>query len=283
MREDAEVMREAVLAFARSATGIEAVIETGSRARGQRVDGYSDLDLELIGPGAGALVGREDWLAPFGDVLIALHLENGGPDEPEWPTCLVVFAGGRKIDFTLAGSRRITDMLAKGLDATYSRGYRVLHDSSGASASLPPATGVRPQRPTADEFLNLQRDFWFEVTQVPTYLGRGDLWHGLLRLEEMRAALLSLLQWHTHAVAGAETDTWYLGHHIDQWVPADVVDALPGCFSGYDVHQADAALRSCAALFADVATRITEHWGLPLLDSGARVAAWLAAQPAPLR
>lgn len=283
MREDARLLREAVLTFARASPGIDALVETGSRARGQPVDEFSDLDLELIGPGVHELVGREDWLVAFGDVLIALHLENGGPGEPEWPTCLVVFDGGRKIDFTLSGPGRLESLSSKGLDGTYGRGYVVHYDATGAAAALPAAqsTGPREHRPGPADFLDVQRDFWFEATQVPTYLGRGDLWHGLLRLEEMRASLLDMLQWQARATGGDSTDTWYLGHHIDDWTAPDIGAALPGCFSGYDAKSGWSALEACAGLFARAAGEVAECWDLPLLAAGDRVAGWLAAQVGP--
>jgi aminoglycoside 6-adenylyltransferase len=134
--------------------GIWAVVQTGSPARGDRVDAFSDLDIELIGPAAPDLSGHDDWLAPLGPRLVALHLANEKPGEPDWPTCLVVLALDRKIDFTLAGPSRATELVENGLDDLYRRGYQVLLDKTGITADLPrcPFTAPDVKHPRADEF-----------------------------------------------------------------------------------------------------------------------------------
>ncbi|QIS18018.1 hypothetical protein F6W96_06605 [Nocardia terpenica] len=60
--ESAAEVLDRIVAFAASHDGIEAVIQTGSRARNQRVDRFSDLDIELIGTAAPALAGDDSWV-----------------------------------------------------------------------------------------------------------------------------------------------------------------------------------------------------------------------------
>src|SRR5579875_3632373 len=110
--EDPRALLEDVLSLAARSEGIDAVIETGSRARKQRVDAFSDLDIELIGPGAPALAGRDDWPAEIAPVLVTLHLPNDEPGTEGWPASLVVYAQGRKVDFTLAGPDRLRQLAA---------------------------------------------------------------------------------------------------------------------------------------------------------------------------
>ncbi len=58
--EDADLVVDRIIEFAAAHPEISAVIQTGSRARGTRVDEFSDLDIELIGSGTGELVGADD-------------------------------------------------------------------------------------------------------------------------------------------------------------------------------------------------------------------------------
>lgn len=136
-----------VLAFADAREQIVAVTQTGSRARSYGGDAFSDLDIELIGPGTAELVGNDEWPGTIADVLVSLHLANQGPDDPDWPTCLVVFAGGRKVDFTLAGTARIEAMKHEGLDTLYQRGYLVHRDKTGITNGLAAATMAPPDKP----------------------------------------------------------------------------------------------------------------------------------------
>src|SRR5699024_7897329 len=177
-----------VLAFADTREQIVAVTQTGSRARSYGGDAFSARDVELIGPGTAELVGNDEWPETIADVLVSLHLANQGPDDPDWPTCLVVFAGGRKVDFTLAGTARIEAMKHEGLDTLYQRGYLVHRDKTGITNGLAAATMAPPDKPapTAGEFEANQREFWFEATQVPIYLARGDLWPAASRQSDMR-------------------------------------------------------------------------------------------------
>lgn len=263
--EDPQELQDAVLAFARELPGIDAVILTGSRARPEgpgAPDEYSDIDIELIGPGALALAGDAEWPARIAPVLVALPLRNGtgAPGEPEWPTCLVVFARGRGVDITLAGPERLEALAREGLDDTYARGYRVLWDPRGAAAALPAPRGVAaPAPPTDAEFEANQRGFWYEATQIPIYIARGDLWPVRTRDATMKALLLEMFRW--RAVAeDPERETWYGGRELHEWIPATHFAALAEAHSGFSGRDSLAALRSTIDLYVQAsedAARLT--------------------------
>lgn len=257
--ENPEELLGAILAFARDHPGIDAVVLTGSRGRGERVDEYSDLDVELIGPGTAALIGAEDWCRRLGDVLVSLHLANEDAGSPDWPTCLVVFAGGRKVDFTLAGPGRVEQIPA---DPTYARGYRVLLDKTGATSAAPAPAPLRWQVPTREEFLGCQREFWFEASQVPIYARRGDLWPAQSRLAEMREQLLRMLEWQARATDPA-ADTWHNGHHLAEW--SGFRGQVPKVFARYDAADLLRAHGAAVELYAVAAAATADRWGLPNL------------------
>ncbi|MFN6548347.1 aminoglycoside 6-adenylyltransferase [Mycolicibacterium nivoides] len=263
MEYAAEVLNR-IVAFASAHDGIEAVIQTGSRARNQRVDRFSDLDIELVGPAVPALAGDDGWAAPLGDQLVSIHLANEEDDAPDWPTYLVVLAGGRKIDLTLAGPERITRMIDGGLDALYQRGYLVLLDKAGVTADLPTPTGPPTgARPTESEFVSNQREFWFEATQIPIYIARGDLWPAHLRLEELRSLLLAVLEWHARSLRADPVDTWHNGHHIDEWLAPAYHGRFPELFALYTRQDLTRALHATTELYAHAVAEIAASHPLP--------------------
>ncbi|ONI75203.1 hypothetical protein ALI144C_41420 [Actinosynnema sp. ALI-1.44] len=275
--EDPRLLLARVLDFAEHHEGIEAVVQTGSRARGLRVDSLSDLDIELIGPGAPLLAGDDEWLAAIAPTLVSIHLDNEEDDEPGWPTCLAVFAEGRKVDFTLAGTERLVAMREHGLDELYGRGYVVHFDRTGIAAELSPSHPTPPVReaPDAEDFEVNQREFWFEATQVPIYAARGDLWPALSRLAEIRDLMLTMLEW--YAATGSEpVDTWHNGHHIAEWLGADH-SRIPETFARYEADDIIRALRAAADLYADVATATGKALALPVLELHDRVLAHVDA------
>jgi len=271
--ENPELLLKRIVDFAAARDGIQAVVQTGSRARGRRVDAYSDLDIELIGPGAAELAGRDDWLQEIGPVLVAIHLANEDEDEPDWPTCLAVFAEGRKADFTLAGPERLERMAADGLDDLYRRGYLAHLDETGITRSLAPSDPRPPERsaPGAEEFEANQREFWFEATQIPVYIARRDLWPAASRLVEAEELLLEMLEWNAFARSGGAADTWHKGHRIDEWAAEPYRSEIPSAFAGYDPDDQLRALRSIAGLYARVAAETGGLLSLPVLDLRDRV------------
>ncbi|WP_017592937.1 aminoglycoside 6-adenylyltransferase [Nocardiopsis potens] len=272
--ENPEQLLKRIVDFAAARDGVHAVVQTGSRARGRRVDAYSDLDIELIGPGTAELVGEDAWLEEIAPVLVAIHLDNEAEDEPDWPTCLAVFAEGRKADFTLAGPERLERMAAGGLDELYRRGYLVHLDETGAAGALEPSDPRPPDRsaPDAEEFETDQREFWFEATQIPVHIARQDLWPAASRLVETGELLLRMLEWNAFARSGGAVDTWYGGHRIAEWAPEPYRSEIPSAFAGYDPADQLRALRSITGLYSRIAAETGALLRLPVLDLHDRVA-----------
>lgn len=300
--EDPDELLAAILAWARADDRVEVVVQTGSRGRGSGVDAYSDLDIELIGARWRELVADPDWSGAFAPVLVQVvsgpedgGTEGGGPgpadgtdghapadgdgggnvpaaaheqedeDEDEaWASRLVVYARGRKVDFSLAGPERLARR-ARGLDALYERGYRVLLDKTGAAAALPAATGrapapPRPDRAAFDEALD---EFWFEATQVAVYLARGDLWVVKARDVTMKEYLLEMLEWYAATEPGRPRDTWHLGHHMDRWLPQRMWRAVQETYGRFDAADSRRALHATIGVFREASETVAARCGFP--------------------
>lgn len=241
---------------------IEAVVLTGSRGRGQGIDNYSDIDIELIGHGATELFGQAHWVDNFGQSLVVLHLPNTGDDEPDWPTCLVIYSEGRKIDFTFAEPERLQKMGREGLDAVYSRGYTVLLDKIGITDVLPDTanqTTLLPKIPTEDDFVKTISDFWFEAHQVAIALARNELWVAWSRSADMKQYFLSL----TECLVSLKSnqDVWYNGRKFHEWMPKQYISELNTIFNCGTAKKAGKSLQHLMLCFEEVSRELALQLG----------------------
>lgn len=174
--------------------------------------------------------------------------EGGTPDE--WAARLVVYRGGRKVDFILAGTSRLHDQ-AGGLGDLYQRGFLVHLDKSGVTAALPTPTGAAPVPPwpTAAEFDHALDEFWFEASQVPIYLARGDLWVVKFRDATMKRHLLRMLEW--YAATEQADDVWHIGHHMADWLPEHLWRAVQHSYPRFDATDSWRALHTTVAVFRE--------------------------------
>lgn len=244
--EDADLLIARLLDWAAGDDRVSAVILTGSRARAQRVDEFSDLDVELIGPRPKDLAAADDWICQMGCPMVALPF-----DEADLITRLVVFEAGRKVDFGLWPESRIVEMVEHGLDDLYDRGYTVLLDKTGITDGLPrPSLSPRtPNPPSQAEFTRLESEFWFEATQVAVYLLRDDLWVVKFRENTMHNCLLRMLEWRAQSDPAVPRFTWHIGHHMNEWLTTSDYDSAGKVFSRFDVRDTIRGVTAAMDLF----------------------------------
>lgn len=241
---------------------VVALIMTGSHARGDdRVDEQSDLDLEIIADEPSELADDNTWLNKLGRVLVGQAFNEG----QEYPTRLVFYEGGKKVDFTLASPRRLTDMIrARKLDGLYERGYKVIIDKRGITKDLPAPSGQFPiaSIPTQTEFTAAVEEFWFEAAHIPMYLSRDELWVAKFRDWTMKENLLKMLEWHSIATSEAEIDVWHIGSHMKDWVDPLIWQELHGVFSRFESKDSWRGLLATINLFRRLAIETAARAGL---------------------
>lgn len=268
--ENADELVESVLGWARKDPRVTAVILTGSRGRDERVDRFSDLDVELIGPRPQNLAADDGWISHVGRPMVMLPF-----DEHDLTTRLVVLPQGRKIDFSLWPEARITRMVERGLDELYDRGYTVLLDKTGLTEGLPDPTRVPhvSPRPEQAEFTRLESEFWFEATQVAVYLARRDLWVVKFRENTMHDCLLTMLEWKAQFDSSEPRFTWHIGHHMDEWLSPSDYAAASEVFTRFDVKDTIRGVTSAMDLFERTTAEAASGLGLayrPELAEAAR-------------
>jgi aminoglycoside 6-adenylyltransferase len=258
------MLRSSVVAWARADGNVLALIATGSTSKAETCsDEFSDLDLEVIARDPKRLLDDDSWFASFGEVWVVLRLE-----QQHYPTRLVIYDGGSKVDFTVAGTERIEEMRDE-LDPLYERGYQVLLDKEATTADLPRATGAYPVRalPTQAEFDSVVEEFWFEAAHMPRYLARDDLWVVKFRDWTMKTNLLQMLEWQAVARAdGKPLDVWYIGTRMKDWLDAETWQRLHEVFGGFEQRDAWRAILASADLFAHASREVAGMVGLSQPD-----------------
>ena len=257
-KSDGELLKR-ICAWAERQHDIRALVLTGSHARGQ-ADDLSDLDLEFFTRTPERYVQSDSWMADIGAVWVYLPLQN----ERALPTRLVIFDDGLKVDFTICPVAALTDIVrAHRLEAVYGRGYRVLVDKDGIAGQFPAASlqSGAAGPPTEETFINVIREFWFEVYHVAKYLKREDLWATKHRDWKVKKLLLTMLEWYEKSLHGWNYNTEHLGLHMKEWVEPEVWAQLAGAFAHFDAADSWKALYVSVGLFRSTAQKTAGNLG----------------------
>jgi aminoglycoside 6-adenylyltransferase len=240
--------------WAESQSNIRAILVIGSRARRDfPADEWSDLDLAIFATDYGGYLSDGGWLDDIGAVWVNLPLEMG--DDP--PERIVLFDGGRKVDFVFLPAQDLQRMVESGtLDGIYDRGYYILADKDGLAAQLvPPSFSPPPHRePPEREFTLTVGFFWLGAVYVAHQIRRRNLWVVKFRDWTMKEHLLRMLEWHARAVHGWDYGTCHDGHFLSQWTDAQTWSDLQGAFGRFGAADSWQALLSTMGLFRRLAT-----------------------------
>lgn len=246
---------EKILEWGKRNENIQAIILTGSHSRNDnKVDEFSDYDIELISKDFRKLADNNGWFHTFGEVIVFQAFNEG----QEYPTRLVIYEDGLKIDFTLADEKRLTNMKSE-LNDLYNRGYKVLLDKENLASNLPkPAGSIRKQLPSENEYLDVVSEFWFEASHIPKYLIREDLWIVKLRDWTMKKMLLKMLEWRTISKDSTK-DVWHLGNHSNDWIDPEIKTELQQLFSHFDKQDSWRDLLATIDLFRKLSKTVAEN------------------------
>jgi aminoglycoside 6-adenylyltransferase len=214
-------------------------------------DAYSDFDLAIFCSDYDPFTKDEKWLSQIGSVWVCVHekVHQGGNT---FPTRLVIFEGGVKVDFGFYTMGVLQDLVhAKPLPDEYNRGYSVLVDKESLTASMLKATHKEGpgRKPTEQVFQRVVSEFWFEAYHVAIYLKREDLWSVKFRSTAMHAFLLPLTEWEAQARNQWNQTTPPIGKRMASWVDAGTWKALQGVFAHFEARDSWNALFHTLALF----------------------------------
>jgi aminoglycoside 6-adenylyltransferase len=300
-----EQLEQRFAAWAQAQPDIRVAVVVGSRARTDHpADEWSDLDIMVVTTRPERLLGSSNWLKNIGEYWFTFlePTPTGGRMERR-----VLFEGALDVDFAVIPYGRIRQaarflpmlrkfpllfrLLPKGMaqriredlaDAAniFGRGLRVLVDKEGLAAKLPLVFAeARPYRPpTQREFLNAVNDFWYHAVWTAKKLRRGELWWAKLCCDShMARLLLEMIEWHAHAMQGADCDTWQLGRFLEEWADPRALAGLRHAFAHYDEDDIWRALLVSMDLYRWLAIETAERLGHPYPTAAdERVTEWVS-------
>lgn len=258
---------DSIQRWATARDDVRVLVQTGSLVRPDGLaDEFSDLDIEVVARDPALLIENDVWIHEIGIPITILHLD--AEDGQEWSTRLVIFEGGIKVDFTLAGLRRLEGMSGThGLDPLYDRGYRVLLDKDDLTKGLPAPSFAFPIRsfPSEAHFRKRVEEFWFEAFHVPRYLARNELLLVKQRDWTMKELLLEMMEWHALAESGETVDVWHIGKGIRTWTDSATWTELQETFGHFDAKDARRAHARTTRLYSRLAREVAgmKAWTYP--------------------
>jgi aminoglycoside 6-adenylyltransferase len=231
-----------ILEWAQAEPNIRCVVLVGSRARSQEVDALADFDVQIYARTTDPYTLDETWLSHIRPVWLVLP-EQYHQDDLFVPTRLVIFAGGTKVDFAFYPATAVVKSVSVW------PAYRVLVDKDGTVPQSAHRTLSLSRRPSAADFANVVREFWFEAYHVAKYLARNDLWLVKARDWATKQPLLTAIEWHEQARNGPQYETQWDGKGMQAWVSAEIWEKLNGVFAPFDRKNSWEALLATIALF----------------------------------
>lgn len=235
---------------------VRAIIMIGSRAQEKDCDEFSDYDFSIFTTDFTSFIKDNSWISSIGAPWTILP-EKIYRDGEEFPTRLVIFEGGVKIDFSFF-PMKILDKLIEGriLPVDYNIGYRVLLDKDDLTRKMPEPTPTDflEEKPSEDEFKALVEEFWFEAYHVAKYLARGDLWSLKFRDHGIKDNLLvKMIGWNAQAKQNWRFSPNPNGKQMQSWLAEDIWNSLSVCFADFDLKSSEIAFEKTIDLFRKLA------------------------------
>jgi aminoglycoside 6-adenylyltransferase len=252
MRNEGTVLRQ-VSDWAEASENVRTVILTSSRADPlSHPDRLSDYDLQVFVREVEPITRNDQWLQPFGSIMVRWPLLPQCTSRPGWVTQLVVFEDGVRIDF------QFTEGANPNLDR-HDRSYRILCDKEHLADSwAAPAFPAEIEPPTAEAFLERMNAFWWDILYVAKGLWRGELNYakyildGSLRYEK----LLPVLRWYIGLEKGWDTRVGIHGRWLQRHLDADTWHEYVRTFADAQPDRNWAALLTTIGLFRRIAKAV---------------------------
>jgi aminoglycoside 6-adenylyltransferase len=258
MRTEAEVLSQ-ILAWAETDDAVRAAVLTSSRATtGRETDFLSDYDIELYVSDIEPFRKGDEWLEPFGSVMVRWPLRPGSTFDEKWLTRLVLFSDGVRIDFQITSQRTIAPN-------AYDNGYQVLIDKDGLTRGLQEPTFAEflVEKPSAETYETLVHEFWWDATYVPKYLWRDELPFAAQMLNQsLRAeSLRTMVEWFIGVQHDWSVNTGLGGRWFKRYLDERTWSEYTSTFAVGETEAHWEAFSNTVALFRRLATFVGERLG----------------------
>ena len=251
-----------IIQWAKEESSIRALILQGSRAANRSIDEFSDYDISVFCSTSQPYTETENWLAGIGVVWVCVK-EKISCKGQMFPTRLVIFENGIKVDFSFFPLDSLHQMSNEPLPNEYNRGYQILLDKDNLTQKLPKPNYQEPkaQKPSSLQFLETIEEFWFEAYHVAVYLKREDLWSVKLRSASMHIFLLKIIEWEAQARHGWRQMPPPIEKRMVSWIQPGLWQELHGIFAHFDASDSWDALFHTLSLFRRLSIELSHQFG----------------------
>jgi predicted nucleotidyltransferase len=283
--------------------GVHSVLVLGSAADDRAIDALSDLDLMVITTSPRRLSTFE-WLE-LDDFPLVFSWTYDSPTGSQ-KVHQLIYDGPLVVDVAFVSSAqalllgtavqalsrwptlrpRLPSSLMSQIDVWQviaARGTKVLIDRAGLARRI--GTSAKPmsrKRPTEGDYVNTVYSLFGLLLWESKQIVRRELWMALGTVDhQVKACLLTMIEWHAMASNPQLGDTWYGGRRADDWADPKWRPALSRTWPTYDAAGAWDALFATLELFSDVAGDTARLLGYqyPAADDE-RVRSWIASRRA---
>jgi len=262
--------------WAKSTDDIRAAFIVGSRSRiDHPADEWADLDIIIYENNSDFYLRNTDWLQNLGNIwtTFAYKTSSGEPER------LTLFEGGYQVDMVFLASD-ILYQLAKDrtVPVNFRRGVKVLADKDNVAGCIVPTEYKPASTPQVDNdaFVQAVNMFFFCSLYIAKQIVRGELWTAKAKENDLRALLLTMMEWHAKALHGCDYDVWHGGRFLHEWIDRKTLKELKRTFSPYEKVDSLRGLMASISLFRRISIETANKLKLDYpTDTDNHITGWI--------
>jgi len=258
MRTEKEILTH-FINWAGTNENIRAAILTSSRVNGSaEIDFLSDYDIELYVSKLDLFMLNDDWLKPFGEIMVRWPYKSTSAMEGNWLTRLILFKDGVRIDFQITAEKEIDPK-------RYLNGYKVLLDKDSITNNItePTYKEFNINKPSREEFERIVNEFWWEAYYAPKHLWRDELPFAKYILDSsMRFDYLhKVMDWYIGSKHNWQIETGVLGKKYKSLLTTENWQEYEQTFTGSDIEENWEVFFRITKMFRRMAKELSEVLG----------------------
>ena len=253
-----------IINWVKTEDSIRTIILTGSRAEKTISDDLSDYDINIFCDDIEPYIQKDQWISSIENMWVYIS-EKRFFNNKLYPTRLVIFKNGIKVDFTFFTNDVLNNLVKKpSLPDEFNIGYKILLDKDNITKNLktPSYEGFKTQKPSEKEFLYLIDEFWFEVYHIAKYLKRKDLWSAKFRDSDIKSRLLiKMIEWNMASKHNWNYTTHHIGKKMNNWVDDNIWNDCFKIFAHFNTKDSWEKLFNMINLFRTLSKETSKNCG----------------------
>jgi len=274
MRTEKEMM-SLILSIVKTDERIRAAMMNGSRVNPNvKKDRYQDYDIVFYVREYDSFLADHNWVNVFGDRII-MQMPDGMELFPSnWPgfSYLMQFVDGNRIDLTLLPVEEINNQ------SKFDSLSVVLLDKDQLLPILPrpDESDYITKKPTSQEFLDCQNEFWWVATYVAKGLKRMELPYAKAMMEgPVRNMLVLMLDWYIGSEHSFTVNTGKDGKWLERYVDKNMWEKYISTYANADYEVMWNSLFNMCSLFEEISEVVAKKLEYLLFTDSEKVMKYL--------